>query len=264
MATSALVFSISPSSKTARKNNNDEDRYMLFLAPYNKTLSINLGQLKINQSVEKSLVLVNPQDLTIKLKITNKDLNIDNLEVEIERQGNIEFKIKWQPFKPGNYNFMITYEVLNSRLNFKVCVVGACVEAPKKTAFRNIKSKTINQNQKSQLIVRSLQNNQKNEIDKENQSTIVQPKTMKSKYHFDETITSSASVSNIYCACIVDIQTPKYAQRKLRRSISHSTLTTPTIPNNQKFDFDFDEAITLITTESFNERNLAALKIKVE
>ena len=36
MATSALVFSISPSRKKARKNEKDEEKYMLILASFNK------------------------------------------------------------------------------------------------------------------------------------------------------------------------------------------------------------------------------------
>jgi hypothetical protein len=57
---------------------------MLFLAPYNKAPRINFGPVKLHDKVEKSLLVVNPQDFKLKLNIKSSDLNINNIEVEIE------------------------------------------------------------------------------------------------------------------------------------------------------------------------------------
>ena len=135
---SGFVFSISPAKKHVKKNNKDEEKYMLILAPFNKAPKVNLGQVKIHDIVEKSVLIVNPQDFTLKLNIKNADLNIDNIEVEIERQGNIDFKIKWQPDKADSYKFSIIFEVLNSRLKFLVHAFGICVEPPKKKVYKNL------------------------------------------------------------------------------------------------------------------------------
>lgn len=169
-----LAFSISPAKKHFKKPEKDEEIYILILAPFNKAPKINFGQLKKNDIVEKSLLIINPQDFNVKLSIKNADLNINNLEVEIEKQSNIDFKLKWQPIKADTYKFTITFEVFNSRLKFIVHAFGTCVEPPKKKIhkpltvlqpIRPINMKPV-QNKTIEATLKSTSNNKENQTSK--------------------------------------------------------------------------------------------------
>jgi hypothetical protein len=124
-----LAFSISPAKKRANKTGDDEDEeYKLTLAPFTKAPKINFGQVKVNQAVERNLLIINPQEFEVKLKVSNDDLKINNMEITIAQMTNIDFKIKWQPDKPDNYKYSILFEVTNcARLKFLVHAFGVCL-----------------------------------------------------------------------------------------------------------------------------------------
>jgi hypothetical protein len=119
-----LAFSISP-AKAKKVSNDDEEEYILTLAPFTKAPKINFGQVKVNTLVERNLLIINPQQFEVKLNVKNQELAIDNLELTIEKMSNINFKIKWQPDKPDNYKYQIFFEVTNNaRLKFLVHAFG--------------------------------------------------------------------------------------------------------------------------------------------
>lgn len=128
-----LAFSISPAKKRAKKDDEDDEEYTLTLAPFTKAPKINFGEVKLNTTVERTVLIVNPQQFEVKLNVTNQDLEINNMELTIGKQENISFKIKWQPEKPNNYKYSIMFEVTNSvRLKFLVHAFGVCVAPPQK------------------------------------------------------------------------------------------------------------------------------------
>lgn len=133
---SGLAFSISPCKKSNRKNKDDDEVYILTLAPFTKPPKISFGTVKLNESVEKMLLIVNPQQFNVELNVTNTELNIDNIKLMIEKGAQIELKLKWEPSKPDNYKYSIQFEVLNSaRLKFIVHAFGICEKPdPKKKA----------------------------------------------------------------------------------------------------------------------------------
>lgn len=139
-STHGLVFSISPCKKAPKKKdpNEDNEEYILTLAPFTKPPKINFGQVKLNETVERNLLIINPQQFQLELNVTNTELNIDNIRLTLEKGQNINLKIKWQPVKPDNYKYSILFEVLNSaRLKFLVHAFGVCIKPEvKKTTIR--------------------------------------------------------------------------------------------------------------------------------
>jgi hypothetical protein len=133
-ATFGLAFSISPAKHKAKsKHDEDDEEYILTLAPFTKPPKINFGQVKLNQQVERNLLIINPQQFEVKLNISNQDLKINNMEITINANTNIDFKIKWQPDKPDNYKYSILFEVTNcARLKFLVHAFGVCLSDNKK------------------------------------------------------------------------------------------------------------------------------------
>ena len=124
-----LAFSISPAKKKPKdkKSNDDDEEYILTLAPFTKAPKINFGTVKLNTLVERNLLIINPQDFEVKLNVSNQDLKINNMEIIIDRMTNICFKIKWQPDKPDSYKYTILFEVTNcARLKFIVHAFGIC------------------------------------------------------------------------------------------------------------------------------------------
>jgi hypothetical protein len=124
-----LAFSISPAKKKPKdkKSTDDDEEYILTLAPFTKAPKINFGTVKLNSLVERNLLIINPQDFEVKLTVSNQDLKINNMEINIDRMTNICFKIKWQPDKPDNYKYTILFEVTNcARLKFIVHAFGVC------------------------------------------------------------------------------------------------------------------------------------------
>ena len=131
-----LVFSISPAKIQKIKSEEDEE-YVLTLAPFTKAPKINFGQVKMETTVERNLLIINPQQFEVKLTVKNQELAIDNMELTIDKMTNVNFKIKWQPEKPGNYKYAILFEVTNNaRLKFLVHAFGVCPEPVKKKPIR--------------------------------------------------------------------------------------------------------------------------------
>lgn len=133
-----LVFSISPAKKQPNKKNEDEDENILTLAPFTKPPKINFGKLKENESVQRNVLLINPQDFDLELNISNNELNINNIHVTVPKGQNLNLKICWQPEKAGNYKFAILFEVTNSaRLKFLVHAFGICFKPEEKSQSAN-------------------------------------------------------------------------------------------------------------------------------
>ncbi|RNA10121.1 abnormal spindle-like microcephaly-associated -like protein, partial [Brachionus plicatilis] len=133
-----LVFSISPAKKQPKSKKDDEDEEnILTLAPFTKPPKINFGQLKINESVQRSVLIINPQQFDLDLIVTNNELNINNIQLKIEKLKNVNLKITWCPEKPGNHKFAILFEVTNSaRLKFLVHAFGVCIKPEEKKPIR--------------------------------------------------------------------------------------------------------------------------------
>jgi hypothetical protein len=111
----------------------DEKEYILELNLNAIRPKINFGKVNINTPVERTLLIKNVQNKQIKINVNNKELNINNLKLCINKQEHTPLKIKWQPKEAQNLNCSIRFEVTNAtRLNFIVKVVGVCVglEAP--------------------------------------------------------------------------------------------------------------------------------------
>ena len=73
----------------------------------------------------------------VKLNVLSQELSIDNMELSIEKNSNVNFKIKWQPDKPDSYKYTIFFEVVNNaKLKFLVHCYGHCVAPPSKKPFR--------------------------------------------------------------------------------------------------------------------------------
>lgn len=81
-----LAFSISPAKKKVKKPNDkdeDDEEYTLTLAPFCKAPKINFGEVKVNTIVERTVLIINPQQFDVKLNVTNQDLEINNMELLI-------------------------------------------------------------------------------------------------------------------------------------------------------------------------------------
>jgi hypothetical protein len=133
-----LAFSISPAKpkpKTKGQTDDDDDDYVLTLAPFTKAPKINFGQVKIDAQVERNLLIINPQQFEVELKVSNQDLKIEDMIIKIEKLTNVDFKLKWQPDTPGDFKYTIFFEVTNcARLKFIVHAFGVCLKpvvAPK-------------------------------------------------------------------------------------------------------------------------------------
>jgi hypothetical protein len=123
-----LAFSISPAKPRSKKSQEDEEDYILTLAPFTKPPKINFGQVRINTQVERSLLIQNTQQFEVVLNVSNQDLKINNMELTIPPNTNLEFKIKWQPDKPDGFKYSILFEVTNcARLKFIVHAFGVCL-----------------------------------------------------------------------------------------------------------------------------------------
>lgn len=142
---SQMVFSISPTKRASKqlvkqKDNIEDECAMLVLAPFSKSPKINFGQLKLNESVERSLKIVNPQEFNVKLKLKkNEELDLDEKLIDIDKQSSILLNLKWKPNKADNFKFIIQFELLNSRLKFMVHAFGNCIKVP----INNAKNKAI-------------------------------------------------------------------------------------------------------------------------
>lgn len=127
----SLVFTISPHKKQTKAEAEEEN--ILVLAPFTKRPKINFGDVKINNDVERSLLLINTQPNDLELNISSDELKINNYQIKIEKNKNISLKIKWQPEEAGKFNFSILIEALNSpRLKFPIAAFGTCIKPEEK------------------------------------------------------------------------------------------------------------------------------------
>ena len=136
-AASSLAFSISPTKKLTKSNQDEDDEiYVLTLAPFTRPPKINFGQVKLNSSVERNLLIINPQQFSVELNINSNELNINNIRLTLEKEAKANLKIKWQPDRADYYKYSIFLEVCNTaRLKFVVHAYGVCVKPdPKKSA----------------------------------------------------------------------------------------------------------------------------------
>ena len=273
MASSALVFSISPSKKPTKKVDKDEERALLILAPFNKAPKINFGQVKINQCIERSLLVVNPQEFGVKLNIKNTDLNIDNLEVEIERHGNIDFRIKWQPNKADSYKFSIIFEVSNSRLKFIVHAFGICFEPPKKKVYKNLTilqpiRSVIKPQQSSSVVQTALQLTNKKENNKENQPKgVAQPKSvttvMKKEPCAETTYIIENSVEH-FEKILEHVKEKKFEAAEYENDLKRrqtDIIKTPQLVKHFKFNFNDIESSPHESFDNFHDTIISSASV---
>ena len=137
-STNGLVFSISPCKKQPKSNNNDDDeKHVLTLAPFTKPPKISFGQVKVNEIVERYVLIINPQQFKVDLNIVNQALNLNNYPMSLEANQSANLKISWQPDKPDNYKYTILFEVTNNaKLKFIVHAYGICLKPEPKKAVR--------------------------------------------------------------------------------------------------------------------------------
>jgi hypothetical protein len=132
-----LAFSISPAKKQHKKKTEDEEEHILTLAPFTKPPKISFGQVKVNELVERNVLISNPQHFPIDLVISNQELNINNLPVSIEANSTINLSIKWQPDLPNNYKYAIVVECMNTaRFKFIIHAYGICLKPEVKKPVR--------------------------------------------------------------------------------------------------------------------------------
>ena len=123
-----LVFSISPAKPRpkSKASAEDDEEYVLTLAPFTKPPKINFGSVKANIEIERNVLIINPQEFPVVLKVTNEELNLKDT-IDINKLTNVDFKIRWKPEAPGDYKYTILFEVTNTaRLKFIVHAYGVC------------------------------------------------------------------------------------------------------------------------------------------
>ncbi|CAF0715076.1 unnamed protein product [Brachionus calyciflorus] len=129
-----LFFTISPFKKQPQEK---EEENILVIAPFSKRPRINFGESKINQSVQRSLLIINSQATDLDLIISSDDLKINNFNLKLEKDATQNLKITWQPDKPGNFNFSIQVEAVNlPRLKFTISAFGICIKPEEKKTVR--------------------------------------------------------------------------------------------------------------------------------
>ena len=157
-----LAYSISPAVKRKRSNSLTKDEDMILtLAPFTLAPKINLGEVNVDTSVERNLIISNPQDFLVKLKVTSQDLEINTMEIKIPSKNDVNFKISWKPEVPGKYKFLALIETIEGvNLKFLVHLFGTCIpikqniQVPRKplgvlqplkrtTYLANCKAKTV-------------------------------------------------------------------------------------------------------------------------
>jgi hypothetical protein len=109
----------------------DDSNYnILTLAPHQRAPIINFGLVKTDHRIEKVLVIKNPQQFQVKLNVTYQggimnEKNKNQLTLVIEKNSQIDFKIKWSPVEPGNHKYTILF-VSQSLTKFHVSCYGDC------------------------------------------------------------------------------------------------------------------------------------------
>ncbi len=251
VASTNLVFSISPAKKQMKKFDDDDEKYMLILAPFNKSPKINFGHVKLNHIVEKCLLIVNPQEFDLVLNVKNQDLNINNMNINIGPKSNVNFKLKWQPIKPDSYKFTIIFEVIDSRLKFNVHAFGICDEPPKKPQgprkpftvlqpIRSIDTKMTNKKCIEAKLIPNKENKQQHQQQQQQNKVcidstfIVKDSTYHELVFHDHqqdiitSVATSSVITDLRRQTVVvrspTVKTPTKAYKSLRRSISESNL----------------------------------------
>ncbi|RNA01366.1 abnormal spindle-like microcephaly-associated -like protein [Brachionus plicatilis] len=130
-----FYFNSSPTKKSVGDVENEEN--ILVLAPFTKRPKINFGKIKINDSANRSLVLINSQTNDLDVVISSEELKINNIELKIEKGKSTTLKLTWQPNRPGNFNFVLQIEAINiPKLKFVVSAFGVCCEPTTKKCIR--------------------------------------------------------------------------------------------------------------------------------
>jgi hypothetical protein len=141
----SIKFFFSPPGKSQKNDENDVN--ILTLAQFTKTPKISFGNVQLNSSVTRQLIIKNPQDFKVKLTVTCKDLKIDNVDLNIEKNAEISLDLSWQPTEIGPFKYKIVVEVVDNHAKFLVHAFGNCTAAPKKLAkgsFNKLKPKLVN------------------------------------------------------------------------------------------------------------------------
>ena len=121
-----LDIPISPKKPSIQREADDE--YVLTLVPFTNAPKINFGQVKVNRAVVLNLLILNTQSHDIKLTANCQELAIDHIEFDMPKSSQINFKIKWEPVRPGNYKYAILFESSSGhvRLKYIVHAFGVC------------------------------------------------------------------------------------------------------------------------------------------
>jgi hypothetical protein len=129
-----FAFAISPAKPQSRSKRKDqeEEYYQLILAPFTKPPKISFGSVKINELVQRSVCITNPQVFPLEVVISNQELNINNVKVSIASMQDVNLCIKWQPEKPDSYKYSILVECsgINGASKFLIHAFGICVKPP--------------------------------------------------------------------------------------------------------------------------------------
>ena len=244
-----LIFSISPPCKKQTKKNdeNDDSNIMLILAPFNKIPKINFGQIRINKEVTRNLLIINPQEFSLNLVIRSESLNINKLELNIDKKTTINFKLIWKPVKIDKCTFKINIEIKNSRLKFQITAFGECIGEPAKKG----KKQTILQpvRQKFELPNRRLETTY-------TLNSITNNATQLSEILYeDDEDEEERVVCNLTRTQSICNQTPRFSDFnravKYESRILNSTVIKTT--SIEKFEQKFDQTITYSTINVENE-----------
>ena len=206
-----LAFSISPAKpkpKSKGQADNEDNDSVLTLAPFTKAPKINFGQVKVDAQVERNLLIINPQEFEVELKVSNRDLKIEDMIIKIEKLTNVDFKLKWQPDTPGDFKYTIFFEVTNcARLKFIVHAFGVClkpvvVTKPRKPMvmlqpLKREKNPTLKAVNTAIAPVKSSASNKENK-----EETKIQPKGAKRPATFTATVstTTTTTASQMFVA----------------------------------------------------------------
>jgi hypothetical protein len=197
-----LAFSISPAKqkpKSKGQAENEDNDSVLTLAPFTKAPKINFGQVKVDAQVERNLLIINPQEFEVELKVSNRDLKIEDMIIKIEKLTNVDFKLKWQPDTPGDFKYTIFFEVTNcARLKFIVHAFGVClkpvvVPKPRKPMvmlqpIKREKNQTLKAANTTIAPVKSSASNKENK-----EETKIQPKGAKRPATFTATVSTTTT-----------------------------------------------------------------------
>ena len=243
-----LIFSISPPCKRQNRSKDENDEssnVMVILAPFNKIPKINFGQVKINKEVTRNLLIVNPQEFSLNLLVTSESLNLNKLEINIDKKTTINFKLIWRPTKVDKYTFKINIDLKNSRLKFQINAFGECIDEPKRTKTR----------QKPTILqpVRENTNPIRRETFVLNSNNANNATQISEIFCIDED--AGCNITRTHSMQSICNETPRFSDfnhtRKIESRILNSTVIKTTMI--EKHEQKFDQTITYSTINVENE-----------